>query len=75
MDKHKPQKKFQIYEANMIMDWMKKPEDELSESEKMFVDLIKKAVGAPEATQEETILAIKAATEALERLELNKLET
>ena len=40
----------------------------------MFVDLIKKAIGAPEAAQDETIGAIRAASEALENFESRQQE-
>ena len=55
----------------MILEWMRKPEDELTESERMFTDLIKKAIGAPEAAQLETIESIRDTVLQLENLAEN----
>ena len=59
LDKHRLQKKFEIYEAHQIFEWFKKPQDQLSESEKSFTDLIRKAISAPEASQTESLDGIK----------------
>jgi hypothetical protein len=33
LDKHKPQKKFEIYEASQIFEWFSKTDGELNEQE------------------------------------------
>ena len=55
----------------MILEWMRKAEVELTESERMFTDLIKKAIGAPEAAQLETIESIRDTVLKLENLREN----
>ena len=44
---------------------MKKSDNDLQESERLLTDLIKKAIGSPEATQSETIGSIRDAVVAL----------